>query len=164
MVESVLMASARIFDIADADENSLLLRKTGESGQFKAEQVTGILEVNSRVYSGHYTQSTGAYIGFSDREDLTGKVFNTMPLVDEATMGYSGFFHLFIKPIGIFNDLEGAALHMENGASRFLAEIFINSTVAYQFGISERQRMLLRLNPLLRPAETRDDRDGFATK
>ena len=153
MVDSIFMATARLVDIADADENSLLLRKADSSSKLQAEQVSGTLKVNSKIYSRRYTSNTDAYIGFSDKEDLVGKIFNTMPLVNEATLSYSGFFHLFIKPVEIVQDLGGAIVMNDSRALKFSIEIFINSTVAHWYGIAERQKMLLKLNPLLRPAD-----------
>ena len=159
MVDSVFMASARIFDLADADENALLLRKARDGGHVDVEQVSGTIGVNSKVYIGHYTRNETAYIGFSDKEDLTGRVFNTMPMINEATLSYSGFFHLLIKPVEIVSEL-GCSVALGNSSARFSIEVFINSTVAHTYGITERQRMLLKLNPLLRPVDMRENEDA----
>ncbi len=168
MADSVFTASARIVDIEGAESKRILfyisaLRTEPISSAIRAEQVTGNVEVNSKIYAGHYTHDVEAYIGFSDKADLAGKVFNAMPLLDVARLSYKTDFILLVKPAELVYEMGGAIARRDTGFN-FPPNIFINNAIASRHSITEGQRILMKFNPLLKPAQAPEGTDRLVTK
>ena len=150
MVESVLLASCRIVHKLRDDKEEYLVR-LNRSGLPEIEQISGTINTKSPVHPNYYIRGR-AYIGYALNKELVGHIFEAKPITDIAFLKYMYTFSLMMKDVELLR-VAGDKLPKENSRSPYVNEIFIDEGVADSFSIGEGQRVLLKVNPLFKPAQ-----------